>query len=79
MVQSDAKKLTARSSGSLDMFTLRCSATVGTKRSGLGSGFVHSVTSAVDSFYADVLQPLREWVPAAPHPADPDDTSVNEH
>lgn len=79
VVQSDPKKLTARGSGTLDTFTLQCSSTMGTKRSGMGSGFVHSVTCAVDSFYADVLQPLREWVPAAPHPADPDDTSVNEH
>lgn len=78
VVLAEPKKLVTGNSGTLDTFVLRYSATMGTKRSGVNSGFVHSVTTTVDAFYADVLQPLREWVPAAPQPADLDDTPTNE-
>jgi hypothetical protein len=47
-------------------FTLSRSMPVGTKRSGVRGAFVPSVTQAVESFYREVVQPLRPWVPAAP-------------
>jgi stress response protein SCP2 len=47
-------------------FTLSRSMPVGTKRSGVRGAFVPSVTHAVESFYREVVQPLRPWVPAAP-------------
>jgi stress response protein SCP2 len=47
-------------------FTLSRSTPIGTKRSGVRGAFVPSVTQAVETFYRDVVQPLRPWVPAAP-------------
>lgn len=47
-------------------FTLTRTTPMGTKRSGVRGAFVPSVTEAVESFYAAVLQPLRAWVPPAP-------------
>lgn len=34
-------------------------------------GFTIGVTSSVDGFYGRVVQPLREWAPAAPKQAEP--------
>jgi hypothetical protein len=49
-------------------FTVTLSQTAGTKR-GQGKGsFVSSVTSLVDQFYADVVQPIKAWAPPAPRP-----------
>jgi hypothetical protein len=54
---------------------------VGTKRSGVRGAFVPSVTQAVESFYREVVQPLRPWVPAAPQlpegTADPASTEAD--
>jgi stress response protein SCP2 len=47
-------------------FTLTRAMPLGTKRSGVRGAFVPSVTHAVEGFYADVVQPLRPWVPSAP-------------
>jgi hypothetical protein len=47
-------------------FTLSRSMPLGTKRSGVRGAFVPSVTQAIESFYRDVVQPVRPWVPAAP-------------
>ena len=49
-------------------FTLTLSQLAGTKR-GQGRGsFVSSVTSLVDRFYVEVVQPLKAWSPPAPKP-----------
>jgi hypothetical protein len=44
---------------------------LGAKRSGVRGAFVPSVTTAVESFYKDVVQAVRPWV--APAPQLPDD------
>ncbi len=43
---------------------------MGSKRSGVRGAFIPSVTDAVESFYASVLQPLQAWVPPAPKLSD---------
>jgi hypothetical protein len=55
----------------LTSFTLTRSQPLGTKRSGVRGAFIPSVTQAVESFYGEVVQPLRPWV--APAPQLPDD------
>ncbi|MGY1620451.1 TerD family protein [Geodermatophilus sp. SYSU D00691] len=57
-------------------FTLTRSLPLGTKRSGVRGAFVPSVTQAVESFYADVVQPIRPWVARAPQL--PDDAVLAE-
>lgn len=58
-------------------FRVALSATLGTKR-GRGRGaFIDSVLTAVDDFYADVLESLQAWTAAPPklraaHPAPPE-------
>ena len=47
-------------------FTLTRSLPLGMKRSGVRGAFIPSVVQAVEGFYADVVQPLRPWVPRAP-------------
>jgi hypothetical protein len=39
---------------------------LGTKRSGAKGSFVSTVTAALDSFYADVVENVRPWTPPAP-------------
>lgn len=39
---------------------------MGTKRSGARGSFVSTVTSALDTFYADVVENVRPWTPPAP-------------
>jgi hypothetical protein len=49
-------------------FTVTLSQAAGTKR-GQGKGsFVSSVTSLVDQFYEEVVQPIEPWAPPAPKP-----------
>jgi hypothetical protein len=55
-------------SGTKDLRSFRITqmSVMGTKR-GTGRGaFIDSIVDAVDTFYADVLQNLRAWRPAAP-------------
>ncbi|WP_280346853.1 TerD family protein [Nocardia neocaledoniensis] len=65
-VRATPKSLTEGRPGSIVSFTLEQTFPMGNKRSGTAASFITSVTSATDSFYGSVVQPLREWVPAAP-------------
>lgn len=47
-------------------FTVSKVQPMGTKRSGAKGSFVSSVTLALDSFYAEVVENLRPWTPPAP-------------
>ncbi|MFK5922917.1 MAG: hypothetical protein QM496_12115 [Verrucomicrobiota bacterium] len=47
-------------------FTVSLSRPMGMKRATGKNSFVDSVLGALDDFYADVVQHLREWQPAAP-------------
>jgi len=47
-------------------FRIACNAPMGAKRGRGRGGFIDSVTTAVNSFYADVVQHLRAWQPTAP-------------
>jgi hypothetical protein len=47
-------------------FTISLSQHMGVKRSSGKNSFVDSVLDALDAFYADVVQYLREWQPPAP-------------
>lgn len=47
-------------------FQLTFIALLGTKRSGVRGAFIPSVMSAVETFYRNVLQPIRQWTPPAP-------------
>lgn len=53
-------------SGQLHSFTLMRTFALGGKRAGTAASFIGSVTHSAETFYADVIQPVREWVPAAP-------------
>lgn len=68
-VRADSKILTEGRDGRIVSFTLQQGFPMGGRRSGTAAGFITSVTSSTDSFYAGVVQPLRGWVPAAPKPA----------
>ncbi|WP_024793699.1 TerD family protein [Tomitella biformata] len=57
-------------SGQLGSFVLMQTFTLGSKRAGTAASFIGSVTQSAETFYADVIQPLREWVPAAPKASD---------
>ncbi|MGW6625935.1 TerD family protein [Nocardia sp. NPDC055002] len=59
-------------------FTLEQTFPMGNKRSGTAASFIASVTTATDAFYGAVMQPLREWVPAAPKQAGLDPTETAE-
>ncbi|MFQ6398309.1 TerD family protein [Nocardia sp. KC 131] len=65
-VRADPKVLTAGRPGTIVSFSLEQSFPMGSRRSGTAASFIASVTSAVDTFYGPVMQPLRGWVPAAP-------------
>ncbi|MFF2086110.1 TerD family protein [Nocardia sp. NPDC058176] len=69
-VRANPKSLTDGRTGSIVSFTLEQSFPMGNKRSGTAASFIASVTSATDTFYGSVVQPLREWVPAAPKQTD---------
>lgn len=69
-VRANPKSLTEGRAGSIVSFTLEQSFPMGSRRSGTATSFITSVTAACDSFYGTVVQPMREWVPAAPKQAD---------
>ncbi|MFQ6225701.1 TerD family protein [Nocardia sp. NPDC002869] len=70
-VRADPKALTTGRTGEIVSFTLEQSFPMGNRRSGTAASFITSVTSSVDDFYGKVVQPLREWTPAAPKQAEP--------
>lgn len=47
-------------------FSLTFTAPLGTKRSGVRGAFIPSVLGAVETFYRQALQPVRQWSPPAP-------------
>lgn len=70
-VRANPKVLTADRGGEITSFTLEQVFPMGNRRSGTAASFIASVTSASDSFYGKVVQPLRGWVPAAPKQSEP--------
>ena len=65
-VREDPKVLVDDPKRELRAFTVSLTANVGTKR-GQGKGsFVSSVVSAIDRFYAEVLQHIKPWTQAPP-------------
>ncbi|MGW0005417.1 TerD family protein [Nocardia grenadensis] len=70
IVRADPKVLTTGRTGEIVSFTLEQSFPMGNRRSGTAASFITSVTSSVDDFYGKVVQPLREWTPAAPKQAE---------
>lgn len=69
-VRTTPRILTDSQSGQLNSFSLMQTFTLGGKRAGTAASFIGSVTQSAESFYAEVIQPLREWVPAAPKGSD---------
>ncbi|MCJ0904515.1 TerD family protein [Rhodococcus sp. ARC_M6] len=69
-VRATPRILTDGQSGQLSSFVLMQTFTLGSKRAGTAASFISSVTHSAESFYAEVIQPLREWVPAAPKASD---------
>ena len=69
-VRAAPRILTDSQSGQLNSFSLMQTFTLGGKRAGTAASFIGSVTQSAESFYAEVIQPLREWVPAAPKGSD---------
>ena len=68
VLEQDPKAIVDQPGADIRSFTVTLSQPAGTKR-GQGKGsFVSSVTSLVDQFYADVVQPLKAWTPPAPKP-----------
>lgn len=65
-VRATPRILTDNQSGQLHSFTLMRTFTLGAKRAGIAASFIGSVTHSAETFYTDVIQPVREWVPAAP-------------
>ena len=65
-VRATPRTLTDNQTGQLHSFTLMRTFPLGGKRAGTAASFIGSVTHSAETFYADVIQPLREWVPAAP-------------
>ena len=67
-MSEDAKVIIEAPKADIRSFTVTLSQPAGMKR-GQGKGsFVSSVTSLVDQFYTDVVQPLKPWAPRAPRP-----------
>lgn len=69
-VRENPKSLTEGRAGEIVTFSLQQTFPMGARRNGTAAGFVAGVTAATDAFYGGVVQPLREWVPAAPKQAD---------
>ncbi|MGW5317701.1 TerD family protein [Nocardia thailandica] len=69
-VRANPKSLVEGRAGAIVSFTLEQSFPMGSRRSGTAASFISSVTAAVDGFYGAVVQPMREWVPAAPKQAE---------
>ncbi|WP_039824332.1 TerD family protein [Nocardia testacea] len=70
-VRAEPRVLTSGRAGEIVSFTLEQGFPMGSRRSGTAASFISSVTSSVDGFYGRVVQPLREWTPAAPKQAEP--------
>ena len=69
-VRDDPKVLVDDPKRELRAFTVSLAANVGTKR-GQGHGsFVSSVVSAIDHFYAEVVQHIKPWTQAPPRVKD---------
>lgn len=65
----------------LDSFLLTRTTPMGSKRSGVRGAFIPSVIAAVESFYGEVVQPIRPWVARAPRLPDdptPDDSGLSD-
>ncbi|MGW4482048.1 TerD family protein [Rhodococcus triatomae] len=80
-VRASPRVLTDGRSGDIVSFGLEQAFPMGTRRSGDAGSFIASVTSSTDAFYGQVVQRLREWVPAAPKQAEPsreDDQAEND-
>ncbi|MFD4460431.1 TerD family protein [Nocardia sp. NPDC058480] len=69
-VRTTPKSLIDGRTSPIVSFTLEQTFPMASKRSGTAAGFIAGVTTATDAFYGAVMQPLREWVPAAPKQAD---------
>ena len=65
-VRKDASLLVPPDDREITSFTVSCSRPMGLNRSSGKNSFVDSVLDTLDDFYADVVQHLREWQPAAP-------------
>ena len=52
--------------GDIGSFEVAISRPMGVKRSGSKNSFVSTIVDTVDEFYAEVVQHLSEWQPAAP-------------
>ena len=73
----DPKAILEQPDADIRSFTVTLSQQAGTKR-GQGKGsFVSSVTSLVDQFYAEVVQPLKPWAPPAPRPKAPSESMAD--
>ena len=58
-------------------FTVSQVQPMGTKRSGAKGSFVSSVTAALDTFYAEVVENIRPWTPPAPQLPTPETTDAH--
>lgn len=65
-VRATQRILTDNQSGQLHSFTLMRTFTLGAKRAGTAASLIGSITHSAETFYTDVIQPVREWVPATP-------------
>lgn len=65
-VRDNPAQLLAGRTAEVVAFRVTRTTVMGTKRSGVRGAFVPSITGAVETCYAEVVQPLRSWVPAAP-------------
>ena len=73
----DSKAIVKTPQSDIRSFTLTLSQPTGSKR-GQGKGsFVSSVTSLVDRFYVEVVQPLKAWTPPAPKPKESQSVETN--
>ena len=70
-VRANPKVLTEGRAGAIVSFSLEQIFPMGNRRSGTAASFIASVTSATDTFYGSVVQPLRGWAPAAPKQPEP--------
>lgn len=66
VLREDPSKLIADPTRDLRTFRVAATSAMGLKRSGGRGGFIDSVVTTVDGFYAAVVQGLRPWAPKAP-------------
>lgn len=65
-VRDNPQPLLPDKAASVSAFVVSRTTAMGTKRSGIRGAFVPSVTSAVETFYAEIVQSVRGWTPPAP-------------